>query len=145
MTEDQIKYMVARFLGWRLPENFNPDAGISFKRDFNEHTAYPMKHEPVGTNLFDAVQTEVMIRYLVDGMSATGKENTMQPHQERVVVEKKELDEKLEKLLVFIDAGKGPVYAKLVTEERERLTTQARIMREYSDVLADRIAAFQTT
>jgi hypothetical protein len=73
MTEDQIKYMVARFLGWRLPENFNPDAGISFKRDFNEHTAYPMKHEPVGTNLFDAVQTEVMIRYLVDGDVRNGQ------------------------------------------------------------------------
>ena len=66
----------------------------------------------------------------------------MQPHQERIVVEKKELDEKLEKLLVFIGAGNGPVYANLVTEERERLTEQARIMREYSDILADRIAAF---
>jgi hypothetical protein len=68
MTEAQIRYMVERFLGWRLPDNFNPDAGISFKRDFNEHTAHPMKHEPVGTNLFDAVQTEAMVRYLVDGM-----------------------------------------------------------------------------
>jgi hypothetical protein len=68
----------------------------------------------------------------------------VQPHQERVLVEKKELDEKLDKLLDFIGAGKGPVYAKLVTEERERLTTQARIMREYSDVLADRIAAFSS-
>lgn len=68
MRDDQIKYMVDRFLGWRLPENFNPDAGISFKPDFNEHTAYPMKHKPVGTNLFDADQAEKMIRYLVDGM-----------------------------------------------------------------------------
>lgn len=66
----------------------------------------------------------------------------MQPHQERVITEKKELDEKLEKLLAFIDAGKGPIYSKLVTEERQRLTTQARIMKEYSDILADRISAF---
>lgn len=25
MTDDQIKHMVNRFLGWKLPENFNPD------------------------------------------------------------------------------------------------------------------------
>ena len=68
MTDDQIKHLVARFLGWRLPENFNPDAGISFKRTFNEGTPYPMKHEPVGTNLFDASQAEQMVRYMVDGM-----------------------------------------------------------------------------
>lgn len=67
----------------------------------------------------------------------------MQPHQERVVAEKKELDEKLEKLLTFIDAGKGPIFSTLITEERQRLTTQARIMKEYSDILADRINAFQ--
>ena len=59
-AEPQIKYMVDRFLGWQLPENFNPDAGISFERG-----RYPM---PTGTNLFDATQAEAMIRYLVDGI-----------------------------------------------------------------------------
>ena len=68
MKDDQIKYMVDRFLGWRLPDSFNPDAGISFKAHFNENTAHPMKHEPTGTNLFDATQAEAMIRYLIDGM-----------------------------------------------------------------------------
>jgi hypothetical protein len=68
MKDDQIKYIVDRFLGWRLPENFRPDAGISFNPNFNEHTAHPMKHEPTGTNLFDAMQAEAMIRYLIDGM-----------------------------------------------------------------------------
>jgi hypothetical protein len=70
MTEDQIKHMVDRFLGWRLPENFNPDCGISFKRDFNEHTARPMKHEPTGTNLFDATQATAMVRHMLDGLPA---------------------------------------------------------------------------
>ena len=65
----------------------------------------------------------------------------MEPHQQRVVDEKAALDDKLEKLLAFIDAGKGAIFSKLVTDEKERLTTQARIMKEYSDVLADRIAA----
>lgn len=68
LTDEQIKYMVGRFLQWKLPDNFTPDAGISFKRVFNEHTSHPMKHEPVGTNLFDATQTEEMIRYLIDGL-----------------------------------------------------------------------------
>jgi hypothetical protein len=72
----------------------------------------------------------------------SNKEKTMQPHQERVVTEKKELDEKLEKLLAFIGAGRGPIFLKLFTEEQQRLTTQARIMKEYSDILADRINAF---
>ena len=67
-TDEQIKYMVNRFLVWRLPENFNPDGGISFKPDFNENTPWPMKNEPTGTNLFDATQAEVMIRYLVTGL-----------------------------------------------------------------------------
>lgn len=68
MTEDQIKHMANRFLAWKLPANFAPDAGISFKAEFNEGTAWPMKHEPSGTNLFDASQAEAMVRYLVKDM-----------------------------------------------------------------------------
>jgi hypothetical protein len=67
-ADDQIKYMVNRFLGWKLPENFSPDAGISFKATFNEHTAHPMKREPSGTNLFDATQADAMVRYMVEGI-----------------------------------------------------------------------------
>lgn len=65
MTDEQIKSMVDRFLNWKLPKNFNPDAGISFKAEFNEHTAHPMKHSPTGTNLFDAVQAEAMVRHML--------------------------------------------------------------------------------
>lgn len=65
MTDDQIKHMVNRFLGWKLPENFAPDAGISFKPDYNEGTPWPMRHEPSGTNLLDAVQAEVMVRAML--------------------------------------------------------------------------------
>lgn len=73
LSDNQIKYTVNRFLAWRLPENFNPDAGISFKSHFNEHTTHPMKHEPVGTNLFDATQTEAMVRYLIEGLPPAGE------------------------------------------------------------------------
>lgn len=68
LTEDQIKHMVNRFLSWKLPETFNPDGGISFKKTFNEHTANPMKHEPSGTNLFDAQQADLMVRYMIEAM-----------------------------------------------------------------------------
>jgi hypothetical protein len=69
-TEDQIKHMVDRFLSWKLPENFNPDGGISFKAAYNEHTAHPAKHEPSGTNLFGATQATAMVRYMLEGIGA---------------------------------------------------------------------------
>lgn len=71
MTAEQIKYMVDRFLNWRLPEDFRPDAGISFKPTFNDHFPVPMKHEPKGTNLFDAIQATAMVQYMVEGMPPT--------------------------------------------------------------------------
>lgn len=67
MTDELIKEMARRFLAWKLPADFAPDAGISFKAEFNEHTAHPMRHEPVGTNLFSAVQAEAMIRHMLGG------------------------------------------------------------------------------
>lgn len=73
MTDEQIKYMVDRFLGWRLPEHFRPDAGISFNAEYNvEYNAArgkpPARHQPSGTNLFDAQQAQEMVRYMVEGM-----------------------------------------------------------------------------
>lgn len=75
MTEEQIKTMVDRFLAWKLPENFNPDAGISFVKDYNVFTAHPRKHEPSGTNLFDATQAAAMVRHMVDGLSLTSAQS----------------------------------------------------------------------
>lgn len=57
--------MVNRFLGWKLPADFKPDAGISFKAEFNENTPWPMRHEPTGTNLLDAIQTRAMLEYVL--------------------------------------------------------------------------------
>ncbi|AMK19319.1 hypothetical protein [Sphingobium sp. MI1205] len=76
MTDDQIKHMVNRFLAWRLPENFNPDAGISFKAEYNDSPnvmamlglSEPCRHEPIGTNLFDYTQAETMVRHMIEGM-----------------------------------------------------------------------------
>lgn len=81
MIKEQIKHMVDRFLGWKLPENFNPDGGISFKKTFNEHTDHPMKHEPSGTNLLDAMQAEEMVRYMIEGMPEEAVNPTKQHTQ----------------------------------------------------------------
>ena len=67
--DHQVKNMVERFLRWRLPENFNPDCGISFKATYNENSPFgPSKAEPVGTNLFDYTQAEAMVRHMLDGL-----------------------------------------------------------------------------
>ena len=63
MTDEQIKYMVDRFLGWKLPKNFNPDAGISFTRP-----DYPPSWSPSGTNLFSATEADAMVRYMIEGL-----------------------------------------------------------------------------
>lgn len=68
ITEAQIKHMVDRFLSWKLPEDFSPDAGISFAPFFNSYGGQPDRHNPIGTNLFTAAQARTMIEYLVDGL-----------------------------------------------------------------------------
>lgn len=69
MTDKQIKHMAERFLMWKLPEDFHPDAGISFKPTFNDHMDPPMRHNPIGTNLFNYSQAEAMVRHMVEGLT----------------------------------------------------------------------------
>ena len=68
VSGDMVKHMVSRFLNWKLPENFAPDAGICFEPTFNKGTPYEMKHTPTGTNLFNATQAEAMVRYMLEGI-----------------------------------------------------------------------------
>ena len=63
----------------------------------------------------------------------------LEPHQQRVVLEAAELGEKLGKLAGFIVT---PVYHALDPAERIRLRAQLGVMREYSDILTERIKAF---
>jgi hypothetical protein len=64
----------------------------------------------------------------------------MQPHQQRVVDEKKELDEKLDKLKSFIETSQ--IFSGLPSDERKRLGRQFDVMAEYSSILSQRILAF---
>jgi len=64
----------------------------------------------------------------------------LQPYQERVVEEKKELDEKLGALNAFISDSR---FFTLFHDEQVRLKKQFKLMTEYSAVLKDRIEAFR--
>lgn len=47
--------MVSRFLAWKLPDDFNPDGGISKREGAT----------PVGTNLLTAVQARAMLEHVM--------------------------------------------------------------------------------
>lgn len=63
----------------------------------------------------------------------------MEEFQERVVTEKRELDEKLARLRAFIGSER---LAGVAEAERSRLNRQFIAMTKYSDILGERIAAF---
>lgn len=79
MNEAQIKHMVDRFLSWKLPENFNPDGGISFTKTGNTGTPHEYKHAPSGTNVLDATQADAMVRHMIEGLPPheTGRAETL--------------------------------------------------------------------
>lgn len=52
-----VDHMVNRFLGWKLPDNFSPDGGVTFNR--------PAMGWPTGTNLLNALQARDMLQYLL--------------------------------------------------------------------------------
>jgi len=64
-SEEYIDTITERFLGWELPKDFNPDAGISFEQP--THSNYPF---PTGTNLFDFNQAKEMIKYILNQRSS---------------------------------------------------------------------------
>lgn len=72
--KELLPKMVDRFLSWKLPKDFSPDAGITFTPEYNkEYMASlgkpPSRHEPMGTNLLNAAQAEDMCAVLLGGMS----------------------------------------------------------------------------
>jgi len=64
----------------------------------------------------------------------------MQPHQERVLIEKAELDDKCLKLNSFIN---GETYKTLNSIEQSLLTKQLAAMTAYSEILEERITTFK--
>lgn len=63
----------------------------------------------------------------------------MEAHQERVITEKADLDEKIEKLRAFFTTS---LFGGLDGEEQDRLSRQFGYMCSYSAVLGERIMVF---
>jgi len=68
---------------------------------------------------------------------STGK--VLEAHEERVVLEQSELNEKLQKLGVFI---RGEIFKTLSEHEQGRLNLQYHFMTGYNEVLIQRIRHF---
>jgi DNA-directed RNA polymerase subunit RPC12/RpoP len=57
-----VNKMVDRFLGWKLPSDFSPDAGINFNKLPHLHDSHEW---PIGTNLLTAPQAKAMFEYCI--------------------------------------------------------------------------------
>lgn len=66
----------------------------------------------------------------------------MQPHEERVVTEKQDLDEKLAKLKTFCFGPDRVIFRKLAAVDRDLLEDQYTVMQRYSVILGKRIVRF---
>jgi hypothetical protein len=60
-----IRAAADKLMGWKLPEDFYPDCGISFKKlsDYDHPEFGRTKYEPTGTNLFNVTQARAMFEY----------------------------------------------------------------------------------
>lgn len=67
------------------------------------------------------------------------RESRFAPHQERVIAEKSDLDEKIQKLGEF---QAGERWSTVNPDEQERLSRQLGVMQQYSQILVELIAAF---
>jgi hypothetical protein len=111
-------------------------ATLSRRQDFTEE----VKHEAI--NVWDnAINNPSLNKVLLMAFPEQndGSETKMQPHQERVIEEQRELVEKLGKLKEFMQTK---TYDSLPMVECVRLRRQSLIMDLYVEVLAERIAAF---
>ena len=95
----------------------------------------PLEH--INVILEDGTKLIEVMRIDAFNSETTGKGNE---YQNRVILEKRELDEKLNKLKIFVDID---LFKELNVGEQARLRFQLICMKAYSDILYDRINAFQ--
>lgn len=67
------------------------------------------------------------------------QQKTLEPHQLRVVAERQELTDRIDKLIAFT---KTPIFDALDRAEQFRLVRQLDAMRAYEHILSERISAF---
>ncbi|WP_333986710.1 Gp49 family protein [Burkholderia cepacia] len=109
------------------PENFDAEIGRKVARQNAVAKIWPLEGYLLKQRLHE------------EENPAAAPESPYAPHQQCVIDEKDELDERLLKLNGFFGTS---IFTGLADEERERLAAQERVMAEYSAILGDRIAAF---
>lgn len=93
------------------------------------------------------VETDAMYQIVVDrannwlsSIEPPLPVSVWEPHQQRVWIEKQELDERAWKLTEFV--GGDPLFRKLTYEDQQLLYEQRRLMYQLSEVLDQRIKRF---
>jgi hypothetical protein len=131
LAEAMTRAAYNAFRGWTLPADENgADAGYLVEYLDGGKPNVPGRAGYVSWSPKEQFDNAYRARPLALGLA---------PHQQRVVDEKAELDERLEKLVAFT---RTPIFAGLDSDERNRLDQQAATMAMYSDILGDRISAF---
>lgn len=106
---------------------------------FSPPEAFESGYTPINENEDDE-RGEVVADEAFAGKDHVQGEGDLKPHQQRVVDEKTQLTEKLEKLDAFLG---GSVYSSLPSDEQSRLSRQHLIMQLYEQVLSERISGFR--
>jgi len=88
--EEVLKIAVDRFLGWKLPKDFQPDGGISFKSGVCE---------TIGTHLFTAQQANEMLKYVLEEALSTSIHQALAEERAKVV----EVEEKYQELIMAVE------------------------------------------
>lgn len=109
------------------PENFDAEVGRKIARANAINKVWPLMGYELRSRLAEqAKPTESCAVKVL-------------PHQQRVLAEAVDLDERLQKLSAFIDSE---AFQGVDADEQARLTTQAGAMASYLAVLQERIGAF---
>lgn len=133
LAEAMTRAAYNAFRGWQLPADENgADDGYLVEYVDGGKPNVPGRAGYVSWSPKEQFDNAYRERPLVPGLA---------PHQQRVVDERAELTDKLDKLSPFLNT---PIFASLDQAEKERLTTQHEAMSIYADILRDRIAAFST-
>jgi hypothetical protein len=130
------------------PENFDAEIGRNIARQNAVQKIWPLMGYALKDRLHEEARLDEHVRIVKESGWTPGDgagqqaASTLQPHQQRVVDEKADLDEKVGKLVSFI--SENPTFRMLSASEQDRMREQLGYMRNYSDILGERIAAFAT-
>ena len=140
-SEPITKKAYCDYREWDVPKDEDPNALVRLVEyqpdpksipNHKNHEGYvSMSPLHVFNDAYRSVDTEFDVSAF-DGKS-------FEPHQERVVIEAKELGDKIVPLTKFIS---GDVYATLPDDEQVRLANQVKAMTYYFTILIERVNNF---